>query len=71
MATKRIKDASQYKRERNPQKFEFSISKESTKFNFNLLKKHDFNLEKILNPGVICVIYNGHELKSVKELDNL
>ena len=71
MATKRIKEASQYKRERNPQKFEFSISKESTKFNFNLLKKHDFNLEKLLNPGEICVINNSYELISVEELDNL
>ena len=51
--------------------FQFSISNESAKFNFNLLKKHDFDSEKILNPEKICVTNYGSELKSVEELDNL
>ena len=51
--------------------FQFSISNESAKFNFNLLKKHDFDLEKNLNPEKICVTNYGSELKSVEELDNL
>ena len=54
-----------------PPSFKFLISNESEKFNFSLLKKHDFDLEKLLNPEKICVTNYGSELKSVEELDNL
>ena len=59
------------KEKMHPPNFKFSISNESAKFNFNLLKKHDFDLEKLLNPEKICVTNYGSELKSVEELDNL
>ena len=67
MVTKRIKEASQYNREKNiHQIFNFqSVTK------VKILKKHDFDLEKILNPAKICVTNYGSDLKSVEELDNL
>ena len=33
-----------------PPNSQFLVSNESAKFNFDLLKKHDFDLEKLLNP---------------------
>ena len=50
--------------------FRFDVSDEAARFNMNLLKKNNFNLEKLLNATPSITSY-GSEFKSANELEPL
>ena len=54
----------------NP-KFRCDVPPESAKFNFDLLKSHEFNLDKLLNPKNQCATNYGSEFKAFGELEKV
>ena len=53
-------------------KFRFDVSMDAARYNFNLLKENNFNLEDLLNtPGETSVTTYGSEFKTTKELEKL
>ena len=50
-------------------RLQVDICKEASKYNFNLLQQHNFDLEALLNPYLPCILSNGSNFVHLDDLD--
>ena len=61
----------QHKRKLNPPLFRFNLSDEAASHNFEVLKKNNFSLERVLASSDFLPCHFGSEFKETKTLERL